>query len=213
MPLRPDPDLNKSQGKYFFQLWLRHIFESGLELSFVVLKRRKTCLRKRYVLGESLNIFPMSLFHDTLVLPLYKANENDYCIFLIQPLLALCTMTSCQVCLWCYLKYQSVKAGEWRMSTGHQLQCWSPVLCTSFHAKTFSYFSSQTWLPSTSFPATVHPNGFILSSSRQVGSQSSSKHWSVLHILSHSLKAFFTCLHLFYCLLIKTEKRFYCYAK
>lgn len=44
----------------------------------------------------------------------------------------------------------------------------SVIFCTNLHAKIASYFSSQTWLPTTSFPSTVHPNGFILPSSREV---------------------------------------------
>lgn len=48
----------------------------------------------------------------------------------------------------------------------------SVIFCTNLHAKISSYFSSQTWLPTTSFPSTVHPKGFILPSSRQVYSVS-----------------------------------------
>ena len=85
----------------------------------------------------------------------------------------------------------------------HMLLC---IFCTSLHAEISSYFLSQARLRFTSFPSTVHPNDFILSLSRWICSLSSCKDWSLHHILSHSLEAFFTCLLSFYCLLIEQRK-------
>lgn len=197
MSLRPDLNSkkNKSQGQIVLLTAIkRHVWKYAGIIAYVF-KMYENFSTEKCMLGQKV-YFPMSPFSCCIGFALIMAKK----IIIPFSSLGLCFHLGQRHSyrLLVVLLYLSVSASECWEVEGEQWtsvdMLLSLIFFTSLHAKISSHFSPQTRLPSTSFSSTVHPNGFILPSSRWVWfcSQSPSKEWPLHHILSHSLEDFFT---------------------
>lgn len=152
----------------------RHVWKCAGIIA-CVFKMYENFSTEKCTLGQKALIFSHESFFMLLWLCPYNGNENYYSFFITQPLLAPWTMTWLSS-LFVVLLYLDASVSEGWEVEGQQRtsvdMLLSVIFCTNLHAKIATYFSSQTWLPTTSFPSTVHPNGFILPSSREVCSVS-----------------------------------------
>lgn len=159
------------------------MFGSVLELVFFF-KTYET-VQRNVSRAKSFNIFPWIFFILHWFCPL-NGNENYYSFH----------PSACAHILDNYVAITQVEGDGLPLVD----RLVSSVPCTFLCAKIS--ISDLSWLSSTSFPATVHSNGFLLLSRRWICLQSPSK-----NLLSTSHPSpLLTNLLSFYCLLVRTEK-------